>query len=478
MYASVSALLWLVLCLGAGFAVAAAAEDANDAPRAEGTWQGTLEFSGQRLRLAAHIRRGAGGMLTGTLDSIDQRATGLPLDAVNVTEDVLSFQVTQIGARYAGNFYGADTIRGVWSQGLNSVPLILQRDDDVPVARRPQDPVPPLPYEQLQVIYDSVPGVRLAGTLTVPRGRGPFPAVVLITGSGPQDRDETLAGHRPFYVISDALTRRGMAVLRTDDRGVGQSTGDYASATTADFAQDALAGVRFLLQQPQIDATRIGLIGHSEGAIVAPLAASLDVPEARHIIFVVMLAGTGVPLGDVLLEQQRLLLQSQRLDPAAVAASDAVLKRMIEIASTENDSSRAADAMREALRSYAARLPEPLRAQVGGQQEARIAQMNSPWMRWILRYDPAATLRKLRVPVLALFGSRDLQAPPLQNVPPIKAALRSPDSEVLVLRNLNHLFQTARTGSIAEYAQLEETFNPVALKIVGDWVLERVRARR
>lgn len=322
--ATLLALAWLVVAGGT-----AAAADA-DTPRAEGTWQGTLEFSGQRLRLVAHIRRGADGMLTGTLDSIDQRATGLPLDAISLVEDVLSFQIAQIGARYAGNLYGEDSIHGVWTQGLNSLPLVLTRDANVPQvavpqSRRPQEPRPPLPYLVQEVSYESAPGVRLAATLTLPRGRGPFPAVVLITGAGPQDRDESVASHRPFLVMADALTRRGLVVLRADDRGVAQSTGDYASATTADFAEDALAGVHFLLQHPQVDAAHVGLIGHSEGGIIAPLAASLDVPDAHRVAFVVMLAGTGVPLGEVLLEQQRLQLQSQGVSAAVVADRKSVV---------------------------------------------------------------------------------------------------------------------------------------------------------
>src|SRR5690606_39165539 len=228
-----------------------------------GDWLGTLEVPGARLRIVFHIVEDEGG-LTATMDSPDQGAFGIETGAVVLAGDSLTIEVPAAFGRYTGEVRG-DTITGTWSQGGASLPLVLARTEGVEAPRRPQHPEPPFPYDAVDVtIPTDEPGVTLAGTLTKPHGDGPFPAVVLISGSGPQDRDETVSGHKPFLVIADALTRRGVAVLRYDDRGFGGSTGNFATATTADFANDALAAVRFLVGRDDIDPARIGLIGHSE----------------------------------------------------------------------------------------------------------------------------------------------------------------------------------------------------------------------
>jgi pimeloyl-ACP methyl ester carboxylesterase len=299
---------------------------------------------------------------------------------------------------------------------------------------------------------------------------------VLVTGSGPQDRDESVAGHRPFYVLADALTRRGIAVLRADDRGTARSTGDFSTATSEDFATDALAGVRFLAARTDIRRDAIGLAGHSEGALVAPLAAARDAAEARELDFLVLLAAPGVPIDAILVEQTRLILAASGA-PASVAEANAVpLRRLIEIAKTDEDVDRAAATMRTELTTFAASLPEPVRAQLTAQMDQQIRQMNSPWMRWMLAYDPLPALRGLEIPVLALFGERDLQVPPAQNRPPLESAVLEagqPASKVAVLPGLNHLFQAATTGAPGEYAAIDETMNAAALELVGDWLLEQ-----
>jgi pimeloyl-ACP methyl ester carboxylesterase len=448
-----------------------------------GIWQGALALpTGASLRLVVKLRE-QGGVLTGTLDSVDQGARDLPIDSVRLENRRLLFTMSAIGGRYEGEVAASgDELVGTWSQGGGSLPLTLRRDANVPVVARPQEPARPLPYREEQVAYDSALGVRLAATLTLPQGAGPFPAVVLITGSGPQDRDEAIAGHRPFYVLADALTRRGIAVLRADDRGVGGSTGTVAGATTSeDFATDALAGVRFLSARPDIRDDAIGLVGHSEGGIVAPLAATRAVPEARALKFLVLLAGPGVPLGDILAEQQSLILGAQGAPAAMIDANARVLERLIAIALEEPDRERAAAAMRTALTDQIATLPEAIRPTASAQVEAQVQQMSSAWMRWMLAYDPLPALRSLEIPVLALFGERDLQVPPAQSKGPLESALQAaghPASRVVELPRLNHLFQTAATGSPAEYAAIEETMNAAALELIGSWVVEQAAAVR
>jgi hypothetical protein len=237
-----------ILALGLG-ALATAA----DLSPAEGDWLGTLSFNGVHLRLALHIKTSP-GRLTGTLDSIDQGAKGMPLDHISLRQNKLTLQVPSVQGSYEGVVAGR-SITGTWSQGGAALPLEFKRTTEPLVLKRPQEPKPPFPYVSEEVGYDNpqAAGVHLAGTLTKPKGEGPFPAVLLITGSGAQNRDEEIFGHKPFFVLADYLTRRGIAVLRVDDRGVGGSTGDFKTSTTEDFAGDVMAGVRYLLARPDID---------------------------------------------------------------------------------------------------------------------------------------------------------------------------------------------------------------------------------
>ena len=309
---------------------------------------------------------------------------------------------------------------------------------------------------------DSAPGVKLAGTLTLPPGKGPFPVVVLIAGSGAHDRDETIFGHKPFAVIADRLTRDGIAVLRTDKRGFAKSTGDFASATDDDFAVDAAANVAFLRKRPDIDPKRIGLIGHSEGGIVAPKVAVKD----PKIAFIVLMAGPGVPLSEVLRAQR------EALSPA-MGATQEQIRRSQALTDHVNAAMRGAkdDADAEA------RALKVIKAEAGdlitqpGQAELMAKQLSSGWMRTLVDYDPGPTLAKVKCPILALNGSKDLQVPPEQNLPAIRGATKAnKDVTILELPSLNHLFQTAKTGAVGEYADIEETVAPVALDTMSDWI--------
>ncbi|HEU0301577.1 MAG TPA: alpha/beta fold hydrolase, partial [Longimicrobium sp.] len=252
-----------------------------------GSWGGALEPGPVRLRLKL-IVPGAAGDSTATLVSVDQGGASMPA-TFSVRGDSVIFDLSQIGGSYRAVLSaGADSLAGTWTQGGGSLPLVMVRGaDSMMVVRRPQEPRRPFPYREEEVAYESVDGVRLAGTLTLPPGDGPYPGVLLITGSGSQDRDELIFNHRPFLVLSDYLTRRGIAVLRVDDRGVGGSTGDPRTATSADFARDVAAGVRFLRARREIGP--VGLIGHSEGGLIAPMVAA-QTPEVR---FLVLLAGPG-----------------------------------------------------------------------------------------------------------------------------------------------------------------------------------------
>jgi fermentation-respiration switch protein FrsA (DUF1100 family) len=431
----------------------------------DGAWMGTLDTGAIKLRVVFHIVNTDGG-LTATLDSLDQGAMGIPTTSVTRGGSSLKIEVQKIGGVFEGKIApDLSSIDGKWSQGGGTMPLVLKpaKDKAELELKRPQNPVKPYPYRDEDVTYDNqIQNVTLAATLTIPQGKGPFPAVVLITGSGAQDRDESLLGHKPFLVLSDYLTRHGIAVLRADDRGTAKSTGDFATATTADFATDAEAGVAYLKTRPEIDHHKIGLIGHSEGGVIAPMIAARN----KDVAFIVMMAGTGVP-GDQVLPAQGEAIEVAGGKSAEEAAKNAAKeKEMLTLVETEKDQAVLEKELKEKMAGDA---PE---AQIGLQ----ISQITSPWFRYFLTYDPATTLRKVTCPVLAINGSLDKQVLPTQNLPPIRKALQeggNKNFEVDELPGLNHLFQTAKTGSIAEYSQIEETMSPVALEKMSTWILKQ-----
>jgi uncharacterized protein len=475
-----SAGMLLPLATVVGMAPAAAQQPAADsARRFVGDWQGSLRVSGLSLRLAFSFAADSAGRLTGVLTSIDQGGVKLPV-TVTVRGDSIRAESAPAQASFGGRLVAADSIDGAWTQGGQSFPLAVRRVAAVTVARRPQDPKPPFPYRTEEVAFASAPGVRLAGTLTLPAGTGPFPAVALVSGSGQQDRDEALLGHRPFAVLADHLTRQGIAVLRYDDRGVGRSTGRFVDATTADFALDAGAAVRFLASRPEVAHARIGVIGHSEGGVIAPMVAVAS-PE---VAFLVLLAGTGLPGDSILFMQGQLLGRASGLTPEVLERSARGQRRMYAALRAGGDSTALLQRLRQIGTEVVAGMTEEQRraAQFTPEaMEANIRALTSPWFRYFITYDPRPTLRRVRVPVLALNGSLDLQVPPKENLAAIGAALRAGgnrDVRTIELPGLNHLFQTSTTGAPAEYAVIEETMSPALLNAVSSWILERFGPRR
>jgi len=451
--------VWIASLTVALLVMAVVLAGAARAQEPAGAWHGVLANALSELRVGVEITPKPGGGFQGTLSSPDQTQGALPLDAVTLENGRLTFSSERIHARFEGDWDAARSAWvGRWTQG-SSGPLVLTKGPPEP-RRRPQTPRPPFPYRAEDVAFDSAPGVRLAGTLTLPPGKGPFPAAVLITGSGAQDRDETLMEHKPFLVLADALTRRGIAVLRDDDRGFARSTGDFAAATTADFAVDTEAAVAYLRTRPEIDPARIGLIGHSEGGLIAPMVA---VQDAR-VAFVVMLAGPAVPGGEALVAQREAVGRTAGLPPEAIAANEALLARVQAALNAPGDKAQAQAAAAKLL----ADTGMPAATAV-----ATIKQYDSPWFAWFMTYDPRPTLAKVRVPVLALNGEKDVQVVARQNVPAMREALKgNPDAAVVELPGLNHLFQTAGTGAPLEYIRIEETMSPAALDLIADWVVK------
>jgi hypothetical protein len=422
-----------------------------------------------QLHLILHVKTGPGGTAA-SLDSPDQLAYSLGVTAIHHDGQAAGFEMAALGASFAGTLSAdGQSLAGAWTQGGKTTPLTFARRAVGAAARkliRPQTPVKPYPYREEQVTFeDASAHVNLAGTLTLPPGPGPFPAVVLVAGSGPNTRDEPILGHKPFLVLADHLTRHGVAVLRYDKRGTGDSEGDYAKATTMDFAEDAQAAAAYLRTRPEIDAKHVGLIGHSEGGLIVPIVATRDPATA----FIVMMAGPGVNGADILREQGRLIGRTMGADDAALAQADALREQMFTLVRAEKDPAVVSAKLKALADDYAKSKGVP-----AATAEAQVAIVNSDWFRFFFDYDPAPTLTKVACPVLALDGSLDLQVPPDQNLPPIRAALaHNPKAQVIELPDLNHLFQTAKTGAPGEYIQIEQTIAPVALDTITDWVLKQ-----
>jgi hypothetical protein len=478
---------------------AVAAQETGPA-RFVGEWEGVLVAGPQQLPIIFHVTEAdGGGGLAATMDSPAQNAFGLPMDAVTVSGDSVSMTLTAAQARYDGVLTeDGSTLEGTWTQGPASLELVLERgggDGDGGAAsgdagpagggipdpsERPQTPKPPHPYASRDVSFDGAGDFSLAGTLTVPRGDGPHPGVILVSGSGPQDRDETLLGHKPFAVLADHLTRAGIAVLRYDDRGVAASGGVFATATSDDLARDAEAALSWLASRPEVDGDRVGIVGHSEGGLIAPLVASRSELPA----FLVLLAGPGMSGAEIILDQTAAGARVQGVDEAYIEESLAVTRALFEIAAREPDAEAAAAEMAALLRARMADVAAETRAMAGiqeGGEEAWIAsqveRVNTPWFRYFLGYDPVPALEAVRVPVLAVNGELDVQVTPEANLAAIAAALEragNPDVTVRELPGLNHLFQEAETGSPAEYAAIDQTMSPRLLELVADWIVARV----
>ena len=465
------------------------AEGVEVPPLADEIWAGTLDAVVQKLPLRFRVGKGANGQEDIRMDSLAQKAGGFRGERV-VAGDGWTIKVPAVKGEFSGRLGADGKLVGSWRQGGAKLPLELEKvaaDQAAPAAaekRRPQTPMPPFPYDVREAaVRNAIDSVDLAGTLTLPRGAGPWPAVVLVSGSGPQDRDETIMDHKPFLVLADALTRAGIAVLRYDDRGVGASTGDSSQATSLDFSRDAEAAVDWLRQQPGIDPRRIGVVGHSEGGLIAAMLAA----RRADLAGIVMLAGTGVDGGRILVSQGELVLKSEGLGGADQLRRSRIMQEaMIDaVRGSATDADPGALATKAGARIRAELTEEMSRADADAtaQLDAAVAdglrRLSAPWFRFFIGHDPAADLARVRCPVLALVGEKDVQVDPAINLPAIRQALATggnADATVEELPGLNHLFQTCTTGAVSEYDRIEETIAPVGIATVRDWLVKRLGA--
>ncbi|MGA9293320.1 MAG: alpha/beta fold hydrolase, partial [Ignavibacteriaceae bacterium] len=379
----------LITFTGFGFAM----QNNNKADKTDtsyiGIWQGMLDVGGGNiLRIVFHISD-EDDSLSGALDSPDQGAFGIPVSSVEISSDSIRLNVQSLNGYYLGGLEDSIKITGIWNQNGRTFPLILKKTNKVEEVKRPQEPKKPYPYKEEEVKFQNKKAdITLAGTLTLPESGNNFPAVVLITGSGPQDRNETIVNHKPFLVLADYLTRRGIAVLRYDDRGFGESGGKFSTATTQDFVTDALAAVDYLLSRKEINKHEIGLIGHSEGGLIAPLAAV----KSDKVDFIVLMAGPGLPGEDILKMQSELILKANGADKDYIQKTETLNNDAYNLIKTVKDSIQLREKLDSLFNNYLNSFPENERAKLGKDPEkifkSQINFITTPWFKYFLTYDP------------------------------------------------------------------------------------------
>jgi fermentation-respiration switch protein FrsA (DUF1100 family) len=442
-----------------------------------GQWNGLLDVQGAKLRLVFNITLGENGYQS-TMDSPDQGVKGIPASSTTFEENTITISVEDIGLTYTGELASETSIIGTFKQGNVELPMDLSKESiEITETCRPQEPIEPYPYYSEEVTFSNKKAkVELAGTLTLPDSTGKHPVVILISGSGPQNRDSELMGHKPFLVISDFLTRNGIGVLRYDDRGTAQSTGDFSTATSYDFSTDVRAAIKYLKKRKDIDKKQIGLIGHSEGGLIAPMVAS----RCKKVDFIVLLAGTGLSGDQISLLQRRLIGQASRVDEDELEQTITIYRGAYDIIrNSKNDEELKSD-LSKFLTQSLNKMPEDEKpADLSDQEfvEMLVETFTSPWIQYFLTYDPSTSLEKVKCPVLALNGSNDLQVPPKENLEAIKKALEkggNTDFIVKELPNLNHLFQECDSGAPFEYSIIEQTFSPIALNEILQWIKNQV----
>ena len=442
-----------------------------------GIWSGSLNAGGASRRLVFNIERAVDGSFTGTIDSIDQGVNDIPITNVRIVDSRIVIESAPISAIFEGSLDpNSKQIVGTWRQGPSAIPFMIERVDEAPKLNRPQEPTEPFPYQVESVSFsNAAAGVDLGGTLTIPEGAGPFPAAILISGSGPQDRDETIAAHKPFWILADYLSRNGIAVLRFDDRGVGESTGEFWEATARDHADDAWAAFQFLLTRQEIAANLIGYIGHSEGGLSAPMIAA----DHTEVAFVVLMAAPGLSGEEILFLQTELISRAAGVTADVIANTIELNGQIYEIIKSESDLGTAQARTFELIES----LDDQFIASLGTTKEVMRDQLRpffTPWFKFFLTYDPRPVLERISAtPILAVNGNKDLQVPSEENLRAIDQALTNAGNgnfETVEFGNLNHLFQTSETGNIDEYAQIEETIAPVVLNKIARWIIEQTRS--
>ncbi|MDD3003640.1 alpha/beta hydrolase [Flavobacterium sp.] len=440
-----------------------------------GSWTGILEIQGSELPLILNFTSSNGGY-KGTMDSPKQGAKEIPIDEVSFNNKQLTVKINAFAIEYIGEWKSNTEILGTFKQGNFSAPMHLKKGSFE--IKKPQNPIEPYPYHTEKVEFKNTKeNISLAGTLSLPKKEGKFPAVILISGSGQQNRDSEILGHKPFLVISDYLTRNGIAVLRYDDRGVGQSKGDPTHSTSADFANDAAGAIEYLRSRKEIDSKKIGVIGHSEGGMIAPMLSAND----KNIAFIILLAGPGVSGDVLLLDQNYEVGKKQGLSENDLQEAKILNQKIYNIIKSEKDLAEMKKSLTAVLQTEMEKLPEaerPSKNEIEKSINEQVDGMTVPWLRYFISYDPHENLKKTKCPVLVLNGEKDIQVTAKLNTEAITKALhegKNKNVQVQIFPNLNHLFQHCTACNVAEYSQIEETFSSEVLKTMSDWIHKQIK---
>ncbi|UZO80604.1 alpha/beta hydrolase [Aquimarina sp. ERC-38] len=443
-----------------------------------GVWKGNLKTPAGELPLILKVTE-EGNETKTVLISPKQSPAEIPTLLKQHKSDSVTITVRSLNIIYKGRLQN-DRMEGVFKQSEYTTPLTFIKTN-AQIAKpspRKQDPKPPYPYisEQITFTNKNAGNIELSGTLTLPKEVKNPPVVILISGSGPQDRNEEILNHRPFLILADHLTRRGIAVLRYDDRGTAKSEGVFKGAITSDFASDVEAAVSFLTNRKDLSVSKIGLIGHSEGGLIAPMVASTN----KEIKFIVLLAGPGVNGKEIIKSQTRKSQELAGTPESFISTNDQFMEIVLSEIIAEEDPVQTVQRIKNRTEAYHATLDTVLQSQIPLQLIEKQAKQlaNDPWMRNFLKSEPKNYLSQIKIPVLVLNGSKDIQVIPELNLPAIKNILESSgntDHTIKELEGLNHLFQKSETGATSEYGTNEETFNKEALQLISDWVLEKSR---
>lgn len=438
-----------------------------------GQWSGALKIQGTQMRLVFNVAKTDNGV-SSTMDSPDQGAKGIPTTSTSFENSILKITIANAKIEYEGTLGKDNIIVGTFKQGGQSFSMNLSKAEiEKEKLVRPQEPIKPYPYYSEEITFENKKvGINLAGTLTLPNKEDVFPVVILISGSGPQNRDEELLGHKPFLVLSDFLTKNGIAVLRYDDRGTALSKGDFKTATSADFATDVESAITYLKTRKEINKNKIGLIGHSEGGLIAPMVAS----KSKDVAFIVLLAGTGIQGDSLLLLQKKLIEEASGISKEDIQKGQLSNRKVFDIVnksiSLEQLNSDLTIYFKQILKDNP-NTQKPAEMTDDDFVKLQVKQIASSWMQYFIKYNPAPALEKVKCPVLAINGEKDLQVPPKENLEAIKKALTKGGNKRVTtkeLPNLNHLFQECKTGSPDEYATIEQTFSPIALTEILKWL--------
>lgn len=449
----------------------------------DGTWGGALDGV-QNLRMAFNVSGHKAGQPVATMDVPAQGAKDIPCDTVVIEGDSIHIKVVKINGRYDGKLAEVNRIDGLWTQNGMSIVLNLDRIEGKIQLNRPQTPKGPFPYNSDDVLfYNENKSIVYGATITTPKGEGEHPALILITGSGPQNRDEELFQHKPFAVVADHLTRNGYVVLRVDDRGVGKTTGDHTHSTSADFAEDVMAAIEYLKKRKEVDKKKIGLYGHSEGGLIAQMVAA----KSKDVDFIVLMASPGVKTPQLMAEQNEALLKSMGFPDEQVSGYISMYKNIIAGLLSATTREAAEKNIRKAIDDWKAVTDKATVEAMTGIKDHDSEQKffyefvrlyDNKWMMYFLRHDPKPVLEQLDCKVLALNGDKDIQVISRSNLEGIAKALansKSKVNEVQEIEGVNHLFQECKACTAQEYGQLEQTIKPEVLDIVTTWLDEHVK---